>query len=217
LVPLLRSHFDAAADIRSRDEPVPDHDLVLPLLSLPRVQKLDFPDVSAKPYLHFGPASQGRLRKSSKLRVGIAWAGSPTQRNDRNRSFAVSDMAPLFSTPGVEFVSLQKGPAVKQIGRSGFGFTVHDLSPALTDFAATARILADIDLVISCDSAIVHLAGALGTPTWVALSVFHDWRYGPRGDISHWYEKTRVFKQPEPGDWASVFQRMAKDLKDFTR
>lgn len=100
-----------------------------------------------------------------------------------------------MAQPNVEVFSVQKAPAVAPIAESGLAFCAEDLSSQISDFAVTAAVLEQMDLVISSDSAVVHLAGALGKPVWVALSVFHDWRYGVSGNLTPWYETARVFKQ----------------------
>ena len=219
LVSLLSGQFDGVRDVVSRDEAIPRHDLILPLLSLPRVLEIDGPGFSPTPYLR-PKTREGALparHSRSNIRVALAWAGSPTQKNDRNRSFSLMAMAPLLTKPNVEFFSVQKGPAAGQIIESGLAFAIHDTSPMLTDFSDTSALLAEMDLIISCDSAVVHLAGALGRPVWVALSVFHDWRYGLSGDLSPWYGSARVFKQSRPGEWADVFCRIGAALDEFEK
>lgn len=219
LVTLLNDQFEGVEGVFSRNDNMPEHDVVLPLLSVPRALGLDRKDLRNTSYMSV-PDSKGHAdfrSAGAKFKVALAWAGSPTQKNDRNRSFPLAAMAPLLSHPGVQFFSIQKGSAIEQLNSSGLGFAITDLSDQLGDFADTARFLGDMDLVISCDSAVVHLAGALGVPVWVALSVFHDWRYGVSGDLSHWYESSRVFKQSEPGNWKDVFARISGALATFIR
>ncbi len=214
LVTLLQSQFDGAVTVISREDDPPDHDLVLPILSLPRVLGIKKADVSPAPYFRVADSSfqlPPRPAPDAK-RIALAWAGSPTQKNDRNRSFSLMDMAPIFACAETAFYSVQKGPAESQINDSGLDYLITDLAPDLQNFADTSAVLSHMDLVISCDSAVVHLAGALGKPVWIALSVFHDWRYGISGDISPWYGSAEVFKQSQPGDWAGVFDRMADAL-----
>ena len=217
LVSLLQDQFLGVQAVVSRDDPAPAHDFILPLLSLPRVLGTEFSDVMSTPYLK--PKNRPVVlpeRSSPDIkRVALAWAGSPTQKNDRNRSFPLLAMAPLLVRPDIDFFAVQKGPDAKQIANSGLAYAITDLSSQLNDFADTSAALSEMDLIISCDSAVVHLAGALGNPVWVALSVFHDWRYGPSGDLTPWYGTSRVFKQKCAGDWAEVFERMSQALADF--
>ena len=218
LVSLLQDQFHGVHEVVSRDDPVPAHDFILPLLSLPRVLGTEFSDLTSTPYLKPKSRSVALPERSSPhaKRVAMAWAGSPTQKNDRNRSFPLLAMAPLLVRPGIDFFAVQKGPGAKQIVSSGLAYVITDISSHLDDFADTSAALAEMDLIISCDSAVVHLAGALGKPVWVALSVFHDWRYGPSGDLTPWYGTSRVFKQTSAGDWAEVFDRMSQALDKFS-
>ena len=131
------------------------------------------------------------------------------------RSFRLADMGPLAGVPGVTLVSLQKGHGAEQ--RLTAGFPVVDLGPRYMagDWAETAAIVSMLDLVVGCDSAVVHLAGALGRPAWVALTKVAEWRWGLEGDRTPWYPTARLFRQDRFHDWAGVFRRMADALSNI--
>jgi hypothetical protein len=187
-----------------------------PLLSLPGLLGLDRAAVPTAPYLTVPPrkrplplpprpAGGGRL-------VGLCWQGSPTQKNDRNRSLPFAALLPLLGLPQVAFVSLQKGPAAADPAAHGLASLVPSLDGALRDFADTAAAIAGLDLVITADTSVLHVAGALGKPVWVLLSVFHDWRFDAEDSIATWYPQARVFKQEQAGDWQGVIGRVKAAL-----
>jgi tetratricopeptide (TPR) repeat protein len=169
-----------------------------------------------QPYLSADPDTVERWRPAIEsmpgLKAGIVWQGNPEHSVDALRSFHLADLEPLARVPGVTLVSLQKGPGTEQ--RAAAGFRMADLGPqyAVADWAETAAVASILDLVIGCDSAVVHLAGALGRPTWVALSNVAEWRWGLEGDTTPWYPTARLFRQERPHDWAGVFHRMADAL-----
>lgn len=145
------------------------------------------------------------------LKVGIAWAGRPEYFNDRNRSCRLADFAPLAAVEGVELYSLQKGGAAAQIAENT-AFPITDLAPELNDFTDTAAALANLDLVISVDTVIVHLAGALGRPVWTLLPHYPDWRWMRERADSPWYPMMHLFRQPEPDNWSALFAEVASVL-----
>ena len=147
------------------------------------------------------------------LKVGIAWAGSPTHGNDRNRSTSLADFAALASVPGVTLFSLQKNKAVEQAADPPAGMLLVNLGPSLLDFADTAAVMAHLDLVIAVDTSVVHLAGALGRPVWTLLPHHPDWRWMLDRSDSPWYPTMRLFRQPAPKDWPSVFGEVRQALE----
>ena len=199
------------------DGPGIPFDLHVPLLSLPGLfgtVEDTIPD--SVPYLRAEPETvanwQRTLAPFDGLKVGIVWAGNPAHRNDRNRSCALADFAPLAGIGGLTLFSLQKGPAAAQANEPPPGMTLVDLDEDLTDFRQTAAALTALDLVIAVDTSVVHLAGALGKPVWVLLPFAADWRWLREREDSPWYPAMRLFRQPAPGDWPGVFARVVETL-----
>lgn len=143
-------------------------------------------------------------------RVGLVWQGNPKHRNDHNRSLPKANLADLLTLPGFHFIGLQKDIPK---GHSPAG--LFDLSPLLTDLAETAAAIEHLDLVISVDTAVTHLAGSLGRPVWTLLPYAPDWRWLLHREDSPWYPSMRLFRQPIPGDWTSVIQSIRRELADL--
>jgi tetratricopeptide (TPR) repeat protein/ADP-heptose:LPS heptosyltransferase len=186
-----------------------------PLLSLMHLFGTTIETIPAKvPYLAADPARAAAFRQrigaAANLKVGLAWAGRPTHKNDRDRSLALAQLAPLFATEGVSFFGLQEGARAREI--AGVAERIVDVSPDFADFADTAAAIACLDLVISVDTAVAHLAGALAKPVWVLLPFIPDWRWLLEREDSPWYPTMRLYRQPAIGDWASVAQRCAHNL-----
>jgi hypothetical protein len=220
LAPLLRS-LPANVRLLAPGEPLPPFDRQCPLLSLPHVFGTRLETVPAEvPYLHADPSEAGawreRLPGGAQPRVGIAWSGNPRHANDHNRSIALQEFAAL-AAPGVQFVSLQ--PQVRESDRAAFRHWpgLHDAGPLLRDFGATAGLLDALDLVITVDTSVAHLAGALGRPAWILLPHAPDWRWMLERSDSPWYPSARLYRQPAPGDWASVLARVRRDLEAWAR
>ena len=201
-------------------------DVHISLLSLPMVLGTTLETIPAQtPYLSVPPDRQvdvfrmgdGRPTTGGKspLRVGIAWAGSPTQGNDRNRSARLADFAPLFEVPGIEWHSLQVGEKAEelQVASGKLQVTIRNWQGELRDWADTAAVVSQLDLVISVDTGVAHLAGALGVPAWVLLCYAPDWRWLLERADSPWYPAARLFRQPRPKDWASVMAEAAAALR----
>jgi len=142
------------------------------------------------------------------LRVGIVWAGSPDHQNDNRRSTHFATFAPLLSVPGVRLVSLQRGPAQLQVADAD----VYDAGPALDDFTETMGLLGALDLLITVDTAVAHLAGAMGRPVWILLPFAPDWRWLLARDDTPWYPSASLFRQKAPGDWTSVLSNVTPAL-----
>ena len=205
-------------------ETPPHFDLECPLMSLPTVfettldsvpwpgaylgagleavaaKRADFPDVRQD---FRSTAHPGRRW----LRVGLAWAGNPRYKADPQRSMRFSTLLPLLRAPGVTWISLQKGPAAAQLSAANGSVFVWDGSSRDGDLAETAALAATLDLVITTDTSIAHLAGALGKPVWVLLPHLGDWRWMQQTEASPWYPTARLFRQPGAGDWSSVVDR----------
>jgi tetratricopeptide (TPR) repeat protein len=223
--PLVRllGTLPGVAQIVAYGEPLPDFDVHCPLLSLPYACRTTLETIPAGiPYLAADPAAvaawRERLAAVRALRVGLVWAGGirPSQPDmapvDRRRSIALATMAPLAAVPGVSFVSLQKGEPAAEAAVPPPGMVLHDFTAELEDFADTAALVEALDLVISVDTAVAHLAGALGKPVWLLNRFDSCWRWLLDRDDSPWYPQLRQFRQPTPGDWASVLRGAAEAL-----
>jgi hypothetical protein len=152
------------------------------------------------------------------LRVGLAWKGNPNFENDADRSLpSLMTLAPLAAVPA-HFVSLQKGPGEAEALQPPAGMSLHAIGPQLRDFADTAAVIANLDLVISVDTAVAHLAGALGKPCWLLLPDYRcDWRWMTEREDSPWYPSMRLFRQPGGVGWGAVADRIAHELTVLTR
>ncbi len=205
---------------------LPAFDVQAPLLSMPGIFETSLATIPADvPYLQTDPKVVERWRNEleqddhsqmRRFRIGIAWQGNPHHKLDRQRSMPLTSFAPLAAVGRVQLISLQYGAGTDQLRSLAGQFPVLDLESRLGDasesFGNIAGIMKNLDLVISCDSAIAHLAGALGVPTWVALPVARDWRWLLERADSPWYPGMRLFRQTEAGRWGDVFERMAGEL-----
>lgn len=201
---------------------VGEFDVWLPLMSLPRVFGTTLTTIpESTPYIAIEaiqrrkPVDALPTLTSSRLKVGIVWAGSPTHRNDRHRSCRLQDFLPVLGTAGIACYSLQKGEHSGDLAELPPEATVKDLSPQLDDFGDTALIIEQLDLVISVDTAIIHLAGALGKPVWTLLPCVPDWRWGLEGETTPWYPGMRLFRQTSPDDWVGVMGRVVQALAEY--
>jgi len=167
------------------------------------------------PYLHCPPAMTKKwctqLKKFDGLKVGIAWAGSKSQGKDQLRSVALERFAPLVAVENVQFVSLQKDAAMLQL--KGKEWPILDWMDICEDFLDTAALMGNLDLIICVDTAIVHLAGALGKPVWLLNRFESEWRWMIDREDSPWYPTMRIFRQPTMHDWDSVMKTVAFELE----
>jgi len=219
LVRLLQSVAGIAGLIPA-GSPLPPFDVHLPLLSLPGVFQTNASTIPANvPYIHPIPADVARRQTAGAStlgpRVGLVWRGSQQHRNDRRRSISLADLAPLASVPGITFISLQKGEAALEALRPPAGMTLIDPMFDIRDFADTATLVANLDLVIAVDTSVAHLAGAMGRPVWTLLPYNPDWRWGLDRDDTPWYPTMRLFRQPAIGDWAGAVAQVATALLRF--
>jgi tetratricopeptide (TPR) repeat protein len=199
------------------EAPPPPFDLYCPLMSLPRVLGTTLETVPAEvPYLSVDDEVverwRARLSAAPGLRVGLVWSGAVKYGHNRHRAMPAERLAPLLEIEGVRWFSLQVGERAAELGKLPSDRIV-DLSSELTDFAETGGALLGLDLVIATDTAVPHLAAALGQPAWVMLASMPDWRWLLDRDTSPWYPTMRLFRQRARGDWAEVVERVAKELR----
>ncbi|CCQ75004.1 tetratricopeptide repeat protein [Magnetospira sp. QH-2] len=191
-----------------------------PLLSLPRIFGTTMADIPATvPYVK-APSNPAVILPpvlTGSRRVGIVWGGSPTHRNDRRRSAPFDKFIDLAGHADVTLVSLQKGGREQELARTGAGALITNLGPKLEDFTHTASAIAQLDLLITVDTSVAHLAGAMNCPAWVLVPYAPDWRWMREREDSPWYPSLRLFRQPTPGDWDGVFERVNQALADSAR
>lgn len=206
------------AQVVSREEPLPPYDLYCPMMSLPRLMGTTIKNIPAEvPYLRADPDLvrnwEGRLAaEPPALKVGLVWAGNPLPPENRKRTVGLDQMAALAAVPNVRFYSLQKGDAAAQAKSPPCGMDLIDWTAELADMADTAALVTNLDVVITCDTSVAHLAGALGIPVWVALPYAADWRWLLDRNDSPWYPTMRLFRQPSPGEWKTPLSQIAEHL-----
>lgn len=208
---------DGVSKVFNRGQTPPKFDFYIPMMSLPHIFGTGLDTIPADvPYV--GPLDPGAVQLPTSLgrikRVGISWAGRPTHRNDANRSSGFRHFIEILGLPGLSVYSLQKGGAVADLKEYGCEALVTDLGERLRDFSDTAAVVAQLDLVITVDTALAHLAGAMGKPVWVAVPYSPDWRWMRGTDTSPWYPSMRLFRQKRHGAWAGVFGDIRRALRD---
>ena len=200
---------------------IPGHAAHTRLSSLPWIMRTTEATIPATvPYLTTDPVREEKWRARldelaprPTLRVGLAWSGRPTHPNDRRRSVRLAQLAPLAGIPGVTFVSLQKPfPATDTEAAGGF-HGLRDLSEELADFEETAALMTSLDLVVTVDTSMGHLAAALGRPVWIMLAKAADWRWLLDRSDSPWYPSARLFRQDRPGNWPDLIAAVAAALR----
>src|SRR5262249_34686504 len=213
---------EGAGGVVARGEPLPPFAVHCPLGSLPLALKTEPATVPAEgPYLSADDARiakwRARIEAAERPRVALAWSGNAQHINDRNRSIPLFRLAPLWSAAPVGFIGIQRelrGEDAEELAREP---RVTPIGAELDDFADTAAVVALVDLVISVDTSVAHLAGAMGRPVWVLLPFSPDWRWTLAGESSAWYPTARLFRQPSLGDWDSVIERLRGELDHFAR
>ena len=201
---------------------LPAFDVHAPLLTLPGLLGTTLDNIPAHvPYLHVEDGLIAQWRETfadeRRLKVGIAWRGNPENRSDPRRSIPLAEFAPLAEVPNVRLYSLQFAAGRDELAPYRDSWPLVDLGEQLGDFHRTAALVKNLDLVITCDSAPAHLAGALGAPVWVALAFAPDWRWMLDRHDSPWYPTMRLFRQTAAGDWKSVFAQIALALANRSR
>lgn len=198
-------------------DPKPTVDYMIPLLSLPRVFA-DTPESipADTPYLRAAPETAAKWRRmlgeKTRPRVGIVWAGNPNHGNDHNRSIPSAMLAEIVEDPRIDPIGVQVGYRPDDPAFFDAHPRFRQFGPLFRDFADTAGLLENLDLVLTVDTSVAHLAGALGRPTWVMLPYSPDWRWMLKRTDSPWYPGMRLFRQPTPGDWSSALRAVAAAL-----
>jgi len=210
--------LDGVSGVFSVGEPLPAFDCHLALLSLPRLFNTTQETIPSQvPYLsadHNDTALwHSRLGGSGRFRVGLVWHAKQSQVLNRKRSCPLSFFSPLWVVEGVEFYSLQVGMGSEQLEDFCVNHEMHDLTAGISEFADTAALIANLDLVITIDTAVAHLAGALGARTWVILPHVAEWRWLCNRTDSPWYTTMRLFRQPVAGDWPALMDMVADTLQ----
>ena len=218
----LAATLPGVAAVVAQGDALPAHDLAIPMFHLPWAFDTTPGEPPTAPYLHADPTASARWRARLSAipgrKIGLVWAGEPRPQDpaalatDRRRSIPLAALAPLAAQPGLAFISLQKGTAAAQPRPPGL--LLHDWVAELADFADTAALMDGLDLVISVDTAPLHLAGALGRPAWLLNRSDSCWRWLRDRDDSPWYPSLRQFRQPAPGDWSAVIGRVAAALAE---
>jgi Flp pilus assembly protein TadD len=221
IAPLLAT-VPGVAEVSRDGAALPQYDAHLPLLSLPRVLDTTPETIPATvPYIAVSDVKRAAARATlahagTAPRIGLCWAGNPAHANDRHRSLPLTTLAPLFAVPGIAWFSLQQGDAAAQIAATPAINHVVPL-PAGTTLVDCAALMAELDLIITVDTAIAHLAGALARPAWVLLPFAPDWRWLLGRDDSPWYPTLRLFRQPRPPANRAVVERVAEALRAFSQ
>ena len=216
------------AEVVRLGERPPEFDVECPLLSLPAVFRttvdtvpwpgayLDADSELAEEKRACFPNFRDRNSNERALRIGLAWAGNPRYKADAQRSMELKTLLPLLRAPGVTWISLQKGRAAEQLSTLGGAAFVWDGASEDEDLAETAATISTLDLVISTDTCIAHLAGAMAAPVWILLPHLSDWRWMQQVEKTPWYPTARLLRQMSPGDWEGVVNRALRELEDFS-
>ena len=217
----LFSNFEGVDQVLLREEEHPHFDFQIPYLTLPNVFADSLVSMPQKaPYITPLETEETTnikkfFAKDKNLKVGIVWAGNPKHKNDKNRSSLLKDWSNLFDMKNITFYSIQKGEKVAEIEQSELQKKVVNLDSKINDFLDTAHIVNNLDLVISVDTSVAHLTGALGKPVWVLLPYSADWRWMTKREDSPWYPSARLFRQDENKEWKTLLPDLKKALKDL--
>ena len=218
---LLAASLPQAAGVLAHGEPLPPFELHCPLPSLPLAFQTDLASIPAEfPYVRVPDTYKERWRGyadgGQALRVGLAWAGNPTHPNDFNRSLTLAELRGIFTgLPAAQFFNLKKELSAADAATLAAAPELTDPGPLLGDFADTAALIEQLDLVIAVDTSVAHLAGALGRPVWVLLPFSPDWRWLLGREDSPWYPSARLFRQPRTGDWGTVLMQVRCALEQL--
>jgi tetratricopeptide (TPR) repeat protein len=217
LDPLERLFRTVAPDIKlvKHTDLLPNCDCSYLLMSLPHALGTDsIAQIPASP-AYLSSTAEDAAKWQRVLRVGLVWAGNPEHANDRRRSIPLAALAPLLEMQDIQFVSLQKGGKPEDLARLETDFHIINAGADCKDFADTAGVIANLDLVVSVDTSVVHLAGAMGAPTWTLLAYVPDWRWLRDRSDSPWYPGMRLIRQREREDWSGVIAEVKAGLTEM--
>ncbi len=219
LNPLLRQ-VAPRARLLNRWQDCPGYAAFCPLSGLPRLHGTKPDNIPAPvPYLHADRKRVDQWKNrlnglvpSGFRRVGVIWAGRPTHNNDRNRSAQLTEFLPIGNVPDVALLALQKGPRTDQAGVWFGRAPLVNVGAEITDYDDTMAILQNLDLLVTVDTSVAHLAGAMGRPVWIMLPHAPDWRWLLERDDSPWYPTARLFRQTAERRWHEVAERIAREM-----
>jgi tetratricopeptide (TPR) repeat protein len=219
LVPILRQHAGLGKIITSWEH-AGDYDRYVPLSGLPRLAGITVETIpNPGPYFAVQPAQVehwreklARLAPPGKRRIALVWAGRPTHRNDRKRTLKLEQFGPLFAVPGIALLSVQKGEQIAQAGSYYGPAPLLNLGPEINDFLDTMAILKNVEQLVTIDTSVAHVAGALGVPTCLVLPYAPDWRWLLNRNDTPWYNSVKLYRQLRPYDWSGVIETVAADL-----
>lgn len=216
LVPLL-STVRGVASCTATESPMPEHDLHIPLMSLLSVLDVRPDSLDPSPYISppgaCPPHIEALIPDDDQLNVAIAWSGNPRHPNDRRRSIRGELLQTLFQVPGIRFLAMQKYPAMDVVLPEALRPDVTDLGAACRDFSESAHALRRVDVTVCVDSAVAHLAGALGVPTMLCVPFAAEFRWGTQGETTPWYASVTLMRQSRMYDWPSVLDAVAEQLR----
>jgi hypothetical protein len=211
---------DQLKRLTTASPPEENFDFYAPLLSLPGVFGTTSDSIPCEvPYLYADPCKLSRWQNQTPEEccgIGIVWAGSKVHVSDKRRSCALEQFKPLMQIPHLQFYSLQTEVSADQVVADGFSAGIIHWGDRFQDFSDTAAAIANLDLIITVDTATAHLAGALGKPVWLLLPFVADWRWLSAREDSPWYPSMRLFRQPAPGDWRTVFDQVGTALHQLS-
>jgi Tfp pilus assembly protein PilF len=199
------------------DAAIPPHHFKVPVMALPRIFRQDIANIPAQiPYIKAPPVML--MGPEGTKRVGIVWAGSTTHDNDHRRSMPAPQLKPLLETPGVTFYSLQFGERFAELEQAGLADKVTRITDEqMSDFHQTAGYIEQLDLLITVDTAVAHVAGALGKPVWTLLAFANDFRWLKGRSDTPWYPSMKLYRQSRPMEWGDVIKALCTDLAAFAR
>ncbi|WP_333805438.1 tetratricopeptide repeat protein [Sulfurospirillum sp.] len=204
--------------VYSEEDAIPEHDYYLPLLSAAFYFKTTLETIpNLFPYLHVKHEALAQGFHTEHLNIGLVWSSSRTNKDFNNKYLGLSNLRSLLEIPNIAWYSLQVGEDALEIEKEGLAEKIIDLSASLRDFSATAQVIHSLDLVITMDTAVAHLCGALHKEAWVLLPKPADWRWMPEGDKTPWYDSLVLFRQGLRGDWDIPIQAIKKRLQSFSK